>query len=170
MPAVDLGEVAARHPSGAVTTALDWADLTDDGFERLLHDLLRSFPEHQNVQWLTRTRAADRGRDLSLERVLRNATGSVRTERLIVQAKHWLTHSVGPDEIAATVARVRLWEPPLIRALIVATSGRFTTDAIEWAERHDESDTAVLIELWPESRLETLLAQQPYIAAAHGLR
>lgn len=81
----------------------------------------------------------DRGRDLSLDRVLRDSTGGVRNARVIVQAKHWLKRSVGPADVTATLAVVKLWEPPLIRGLIIATSGRFT-------------------------------AQQPHLAASHGLR
>jgi len=53
---------------------------------------------------------------------------------------------------------------------IVATSGRFTQDAVDWAERRNAGETAPYVELWPENKLETLLAQKPHIAAGHGLR
>jgi Restriction endonuclease len=170
VPDIDLGEAAAGHLTGVATVALSWNRLDDDGFERLVYDLLRGFPEHQNVQWLTRTRAADRARDLSLERILRDSTGGIRTERVIVQAKHWLKRSVGPSELAGAVTGVELWGPPLVHALIIATSGRFTTDAVDWAERHNNKGQAPYIDLWPDSKLETLLAQKPYLAATHGLR
>jgi hypothetical protein len=170
VPDIDLGQAAAGHLTGAATIALPWNRLDDDGFERLLYDLLRDFPEHQNVQWLMQTRAPDRGRDLSLERSLRDATGGVRTERVIVQAKHWLKRSVRPREVAETLSAVKLWQPPVVRGLVIATSGRFTADAVAWAEKHNESGAAPFIELWPESKLETLLAQKSYLAAAHGLR
>jgi hypothetical protein len=88
VPAVDLGQAATGNLTGTATIALPWDRLDDGGFERLLYDLLRSFPEHENVQWLMQTRAPDRGRDLSLDRVLRDGTGGVRNERVIVQAKH----------------------------------------------------------------------------------
>jgi hypothetical protein len=94
VPGIDLGQAAAGHLTGTATIALPWDRLDDDGFERLLYDLFRAFPEHQNMQWLMQTRAPDRGRDLSLERVLPTSTGEVRTERVIVQAKHWLKRSV----------------------------------------------------------------------------
>ena len=170
VPDIDLGQAAAGHLTGVATIAVPWANLDDDGFERLLYDLLRDFPEHQNVQWLMQTRAPDRGRDLSLDRVLRDSTGGVRTERVIVQAKHWLTKSVGPTEVASTIATISLWQPPVVHGLVIATSGRFTADAVAWAEQHNNAGTAPLIELWPESKLETLLAQKPALAAAHGLR
>jgi hypothetical protein len=170
VPKIDLGEAAGGQLTGTATIALPWARLDDDGFERLLYDLLRSFPEHENVQWLMQTRAADRGRDLSLDRVLRDGTGGVRNERVIVQAKHWLKKSVGPGEVSDTLTAVKLWEPPVIRGLIIATSGRFTADAVAWAEKHNNTGASPLIELWPNSRLETLLAQKPHLAAGHGLR
>jgi hypothetical protein len=168
VPDIDLGHAAAGHLTGTATIALPWDRLDDDGFERLLYDLLRDFPEHQNVLWLMQTRAPDRGRDLSLERVLQTGTGEVRTERVIVQAKHWLSKSVSPSAISDTLAG--MWEPPVVRGLIIATTGRFTADAVTWAERRNEGDTAPFIELWANSKLETLLAQKPYLAAAHGLR
>jgi hypothetical protein len=31
-----------------------------------------------------------------------------------------------------------LWEPPKVNVLVVATTGRFTTDAIAWIEKHNE--------------------------------
>lgn len=101
--------------------------------------------------------------------MLQDGSGGVRTERVVVQAKHWLSKSVGPVEIQDAVARVKLWRP-LVRGLLVVTSGRFTTDAVAYAEQYNETGEAPLIDLWPESRLETLLAQRPGIAAAHGLR
>jgi hypothetical protein len=54
------------------------------------------------------TRAPDRGRDLSMERVLQTGTGTVRTERVMVQAKHWLKRSVAPADVASTIATVTL--------------------------------------------------------------
>ncbi|MGW5048657.1 restriction endonuclease [Streptomyces griseoluteus] len=170
VPETDLGHAASGHLTGAATIGLPWARLDDDGFERLLYDLLRDIPEHQNVQWLTQTRAPDRGRDLSLDRILRDGTGGVRTERVIVQAKHWLSKSVNLAAVNETVASVQLWQPPIVRGLIIATSGRFTTDAVDFAERHNANGAPPHIDLWPDNRLETLLAQRPHIAAAHSLR
>lgn len=172
-PGKDLAEYRYRLNRAhrrAATIALPWDRLDDDGFERLLYDLLRDLPDHHNVQWLMQTRAPDRGRDLSLDRVLRDSTGSVRSERVIVQAKHWLKRSVGPAEVADTVHAIKLWEPPVVRGLVIATSGRFSADAVAWAEKHNNDGAAPFIELWPESKLETLLARRPYLAAAHGLR
>jgi hypothetical protein len=167
---VDLGNAAAGHLTGKATVALPWDRLDDNGFERLLYDLLRDIPEHHNVQWLMQTRAPDRGRDLSLERVLEDSTGTVRNERVIVQAKHWLRRSVRPTDVAGVLASVKLWQPPVVRYLIIATSGRFSADAVDWVERHNSTGEAPLVEMWADSRLETLLAQRPHIAAGHGLR
>ncbi|AJT63882.3 hypothetical protein T261_2197 [Streptomyces lydicus] len=170
VPDIDLGHASSGRLTGQASTALAWNKLTDEGFERLLFDLLRSFPDHQNVQWLSHTRAPDRGRDLSMDRVLHDSTGSSRHERVIVQAKHWLTRSVNPLALSETLATVKLWQPPTVHSLIIATSGRFTADAVMWAEKHNNDGTTPFIELWPESRLEALLAQKPHLAVAHGLR
>ncbi|GGT21895.1 hypothetical protein GCM10010271_26550 [Streptomyces kurssanovii] len=170
VPDIDLGQAASGDLTGAATLALPWDRLNDDGFERLLYDLLRDIPEHQNVEWLMQTRAPDRGRDLSMDRVLSDGSGGVRTERVIVQAKHWLSRSVNAPAVNETVVAGKLWGPPLVRVIIIATSGRFTSDAVAWAERHNSEGVAPSIELWPDNRIETLLAQRPHIAAAHGLK
>jgi hypothetical protein len=99
-----------------------------------------------------------------------DGTGGTRTERVIVQAKHWQKRSVGVPEISTNVAQTKLWQPPVVRVLIVATSGRFATDAVAWVEQHNERGEVPYVELWANSRLETLLAQKPHLAAAHGLR
>ena len=167
---IDLGQAARSHPTGGVTTDLAWANIDDEGFERLLYDLMRNLPDYQNVQWLMKTRAPDRGRDLSLERVIRDASGLVRTERVIVQAKHFTSRSVGPIEIQDSLARLSLWEPPVLRVLIIATSSRFTSDAIGVVEKHNNSGKTPLIELWPNSQLESMLARRPDLVEAHNLR
>lgn len=79
---------------------------------------------------------------------------------MIVQAKHWLSKSVGMEEIAANDAAVKLWQPPVARRLLIVTSGRFSSDAVAWVDQHTESAVAPHIDLWPESRLEMLLAQR----------
>lgn len=170
VPDVDLGFAATGRLTGTATSALPWDHLNEEGFERLLFDLLRNLENHQNVQWLQRTRAADRGRDLSCERVIHDGAGGVRTERVIVQAKHWKTKSIGVSEISTNVANMDLISPPIVRVLVFATSGTFTLDAVDWCERHNGKGVAPSIELWPHSRLESLLAAHPALVADHGLR
>jgi hypothetical protein len=68
------------------------------------------------------------------------------------------------------MAEMSLWQPPKVDILVVATSGRFTTDAIDFIEKHNQSDRALRIEMWPESHLERLLAEWPALIAEFGLR
>jgi len=170
VPDIDLGSAASARPAGGVTVGLLWGQLNDDDFERLLFDLLRGFPNYQNVEWLMKTRAPDRGRDLSAERVIRDDGGTTRTERVVIQAKHWQSKSVAPKDLVETLGALALWEPPAVRALIVATSGRFTADAVAIAEKHNAEGKLPFIELWPDSRLETLLSQRPDLVARNRLR
>lgn len=116
------------------------------------------------------TRAPDRGRDLSLEHVIRDGTGTVRRERIIVQAKHWQSRSVRDTDIQDTLTRIDHWTPPPVHALVIATSGRFTQDAVALAERRALDARVPRVDLWPESFLETLLHKQPHLAVIHGLR
>ena len=167
---LDLGTAAAARPTGSVSTDLLWSALDDDGFERVLYDVLRDLDGYQNVQWLMKTRAPDRGRDLSLERVTHDASGITRQELVIVQAKHWTTKSVTPVAVQESLASLSTWEPPVVRTLIIATSGRFTADAVAVVERHNDAGNRPHVEMWPDSRLESLLAQRPDIVALHRLR
>jgi hypothetical protein len=167
---IDLGEAAASHPIGGVSTGLSWSHLDDDQFERILYDLLRGLTNYENVQWLMKTRAPDRGRDISLERVIPDAAGGRRSERVIVQAKHWLAKSIGPLEVRQALASLSLWEPPVVRSLIIATSGRFSADGVGVVERHNADGLRPLVEMWPDSQLEAMLAQRPDVVEAYGLR
>ena len=166
----DLGELTAAKPSGPVATALSWTVLDDEGFERLTFSLISDAPGYENPAWLTRTRAADRGRDLSVTRVRQDALAGVSRDRVIIQCKHWLSRSVSDTDIADCVTKMTHWEPPSVDVLIVVTSGRFTTDAVAWQEKHNQSGKHLKVELWPESHLERLLAQRPHIVAEFRLR
>lgn len=169
VPAVDLGTLASSKPAGGVTTQLAWTSINEEQFERILFDILSKLPRHQNVQWLTRTNAPDRGRDLSVERLIDDGTGAARTERVFVQAKHWQSKSVSLADIASNLAVIELWQPR-VHVLVIATSGRFTTDAVNWVEKRNDEGTQPRIELWPENKLESLLASRPALIATYRLR
>jgi len=165
----DLASVVAQHPTGPVATALAWDRLDDDeGFERLVFNLLRDAPGYRNPQWLTNTRAPDRGRDLSVERDLDDALGGSRHERVVVQCKHWRSRSVRPVDAREAVAQVEGWQPTF-DALVIATSGRFTSDAVNWIEQHNRAHR-LQVEMWPDSRLEALLATRPWLVEQLELR
>lgn len=170
VPAVDLGVAAGGTLAGSVSTALNWGNLKAEDFERLLYDLLRSLPEFQNVQWHMHTNAADRGRDISADRVLSAGAGAVRTERVIIQAKHWLSKSVRMSDVSDNVTQMRLWDSPRVEWLIVATSGRFAPDAVAWTEKHNSDGISPRVELWADSKLESLLSRNPALPIAFGLR
>ena len=89
---------------------------------------------------------------------------------MIIQCKHWLSKSVAPKNFSEVKEQVKLWEPPRIDILVIATTGRFTADAISLIERHNQSDSAMTIEMWAESHLERVLASNPALVAEFGLR
>jgi hypothetical protein len=166
----DIGTLAATQPTGTVSTKLKWESLDDEGFERLIFALISSTPEYENPAWLTKTKAPDRGRDLSAIRVLKDPlTGALRS-RVIIQCKHWLSKSVSATDVAMVKEQMALWDPPKVDVLIVSTSGRFSADAVALIEKHNQSDRALKIEMWPESHLESLLAARPGLIAEFRLR
>jgi hypothetical protein len=166
----DLGHLAATRPQGTVTTALRWSALDDDDFERLMFNLISQTAGYENLRWLMKTRAPDRGRDLSVERVVSDALSGTRRERVIIQCKHWLSRSISVSDCASAVAAVKLWEPPPIDVLVMAISGRFTADAVQWIERHNSERQRPAIEVWPDSHLELLLAARASLVTEFNLR
>lgn len=166
----DLGALVSNKPRGPVATKLRWDHLTDEDFERLVFALISSEQGYENPEWLMRTNAPDRGRDLSVYRIHVDPLGGTIRQRVIIQCKHWLSKSVGATEIAVLRVQMKVWEPPRVDVHVIATSGRFTSDAVAIVEKHNQSDSALRIEMWAESHLERLLASRPAIIAEFSLR
>lgn len=166
----DLGLLVNTKPRGPVATRLRWDTLNEEEFERLMFVLISAEQGYENPEWLMRTNAPDRGRDLSVYRVYTDPLGGTIRQRVIIQCKHWLTKSVGPAEVSTLRDQMKLWEPPRVDVHVIATSGRFTSDAVAIIEKHNQSDTALRIEMWPESHIERLLASRPAIIAEFSLR
>lgn len=166
----DLGALAALRPAGPIATALRWNGLTDEDFERLLFALIGDASGYENPAWLTKTSAPDRGRDLSVTRVHSDALGGSYRERVIIQCKHWQSKSLAPAHAAAALAQMALWTPPPVDVLVIATSGRFTSDGVDWIEKYNHERRLPRIEMWPESHLERLLALRPHLIAEFRLR
>lgn len=166
----DLGDLVATKPSGPIATKLLWENISDDDFERLMFVLISSERGYENPEWLMKTRAADRGRDLSVIRVINDGLAGVTRQRVIIQCKHYLKASISADDVSLLKEQIKMWEPPRVHVLIIATSGRFTADAVALIERHNESDSVLRIEMWPESHLERVLASRPAIVGEFRLR
>jgi hypothetical protein len=164
----DLGALVAQQPSGSVSTALAWDRLAPEDFERLIFNLLSDAPGYHNPQWLTATNAPDRGRDLSVERDLADSLGSARRQRVLVQCKHWRSRSVRPTDASEAVTQAQGWHPRF-DALIIATSGRFTVDAVNWIEQHNAGNR-LQVDMWAETHLELLLAERPWLVEQLSLR
>jgi hypothetical protein len=166
----DLSPLVSAKPRGAVTTRLEWSNLDDERFERLIFGLISSERGYENPEWLMQTRAPDQGRDLSVTRVVNDPLSGVTRHRVVIQCKHWLTKSVAVRDVSAAKDQMALWPDPPVGTLVIATSGRFTADAVQWIEQHNAKQQVPRIEMWPESHLERLLAERPALIAEHGLR
>ena len=81
-----------------------------------------------------------------------------------------MTKSVSPSDVATLKEQIGTWEPPKVDVLIIATTGRFTADAVAAIEKQNAADRGLKIEMWPESHLEKLLAERPALIAEFGLR
>ena len=116
------------------------------------------------------TRAADRGRDLSVTRTTTDALSGTLHQRVVIQCKHWQTRSISLNDATLAKEQMALWTNPRVDVLIIATSGRFTRDAVEWIEMHNGKGDSPRIEMWPESHLERLLSARPALIAEFNLR
>jgi len=132
--------------------------------------LISTSEGYENPEWLMRTSAPDRGRDLSVMRVTVDRLAGTRRQRVIIQCRHWQSKSVRLPDVITVKEQMSLWGEPRVQVLTVATTGRFTADAVQWIEIHNASGNTPLIEMWPESHLELLLAQRPDVIAEFGLR
>jgi hypothetical protein len=166
----DLADLVKARPTGPVSTRLDWQRISAEEFEGLIFEMVRRTEGYENVNWLMRTSAADRGRDVEAYRVVRDPLAGVRRYRVIIQCKHWQQRSVGRSDLIECAESVRLWEPPLIDELIIATTGRFSQDAVELAEKRNRERAIPAILSWPDSHLEALLSRKPSLAAQFRLR
>jgi hypothetical protein len=153
----DLGDVVASRPKGHVPTKLNWSSLTDEDFERLMFTLISDSSGYK-------------GRDLSVTYVENDPLAGVRRYRAIIQCKHWLSKSVSATDVSAIRDQMALWQPPRVDRLIIATSGRFTADAIALVEKHNQSDRALAINIWADSHLERLLAARPHLIGQFMLK
>jgi len=170
MAVADLGDVVAPRPKGHVPTKLNWSSLSEEDFERLMFTLICDSPGYENPEWLQQTKASDRGRDLSVTYVDSDPLAGVRRYRVIIQCKHWLSKSVSATDVSTARDQMELWQPPRIDRLIFATSGRVTADAISLIEKHNQSDRALAIYMWPDSHLERLLAARPHVIGQFMLK
>jgi hypothetical protein len=166
----DLAELVAAKPRGPITTELAWSHLDDEGFERLIFSLISDAAGYENPEWLMQTRAPDRGRDLSVTRVSTDELAGTSRQRVIIQCKHWLSRSINLQDVTAAKDQMALWSDPRVDVLVLATSGRFTADAVTWIERHNANGGSPRIEMWPESHLERLVAARPALIAEFKLR
>lgn len=166
----DLSALVAARPTGPITTALAWSKIDDQAFERLIFTLISDTTGYENPEWLMQTRAPDKGRDLSVTRVIQDELSGTLRLRVVIQCKHWTSRSVSLADVSSTKDQMALWPNPRVDVLIIATSGRFTADAVAWVEQHNASGASPRIEMWPESHLERLLAARPAIIAEFGLR
>lgn len=166
----DLASLVQTKPSGPVTTKLNWAAISPEEFERLLFNIVADADDYINPQWLMRTNAPDRGRDVSVERINMDSLSGTRNQRVIIQAKHWLSKSIRPTDVTEALTQMEFWEPPRVNVLVMATTGRFTADAVTLIEKHNREGRQPVIEMWPESHLELLLAQRPHLVAEFKLR
>lgn len=166
----DLGEIVGQGPEGPVPTALNWPILEDDDFERLIFALIASADGYENPEWLMKTNAPDKGRDLSVMRVTNDVLAGTTRRRVIIQCKHWQAKSVSISDVAKLKEQMKLWDSPPVQVVVIATTGRFSADAVEAIEKQNESDSTLNIEMWPESHLEKLLSARPALVAEFGLR
>ncbi len=166
----DLSQLVSAKPTGTVTTKLNWPAIDAETFERLVFALISMEENYENPEWLMKTNAADRGRDLSVTRITKDTLSGTTRSRVIIQCRHRPDASVSVSDIATLKEQMALWGDPRVNVLVVATTGRFTADGVAAVEKHNASDSALKIEMWPESHLERLLASRPALIAEFALR
>lgn len=166
----DLNELEKAEISETITNKLNWAALSPDDFERLIFNLITNAKDYENATWVTQTNAPDRGRDIAADQIFSDSLCGVKRRRVLIQCKHWIKKSISPVDFVTLREQIKAWQPPRIDLLIIASSGRFTADAVAAIERHNVSDSSLEVAMWPESHLEKILATKPMLVTQFGLR
>ncbi len=157
-------------PMRRVGLELAWKKINADTFERLIFQLLTEAEGYENVDWLMHTNAPDHGRDVSAIRLRRDPLSGHTAQRVAIQCKHWLGRPVRAVDVNQSIVSLSHWQNPPFDVLVIATSGRFTSDAVAWVERHNSSGMRPIIEIWNDARLEVLLNERPHLIAGYELR
>ncbi len=106
-------------PSKLVIKSLKWNNLNDDSFERIIYNLISSTSNYENPKWLTKTRAADKGRDLSVDKIVHDDLVDTQRFKVIIQCKHWLSKSLNVEDIIVSKEKIKNLEPPKIEIFIL---------------------------------------------------
>jgi hypothetical protein len=157
-------------PVRRVGLELAWGNIDSATFERLIFQLVVETEGYENVDWLMHTNAPDHGRDVSAVRMRRDPLSGHSSQRVAIQCKHWLKTSLRDVDVSSAVVSIGHWRDLPFDVLVIATSGRFTTDAVAWIERHNSRGERPSIELWNDARLEALLSERPHLIRAYELR
>ena len=168
---IDANQYSGKATSTVpIVASLKWDTINDEEFERLVFNIVLGASGYSNLQWLTNTHAPDRGRDISANKTVEDALSGSRVLRVVLQCKHWRNQGIGMDEVSKLVNQMSHWEPPKVDELVIATTGRFTSDAVDWIEKHNYERKVPAIMMWPNSHLESLLATRPQLVAQFRLR
>ena len=162
----DLGDLVRSNPTGPVTSQLEWDRLDDGTFERLMFNLLCTVDKYENVEWLTHKNAPDRGRDISADFVVVDELIGTKRYHTLVQCKHWTTRSVNINDVTALLEQVKISQKRF-SIVIVATTGTFTQDAVEWRDKREQGGEFPAVEFWAGSHLEYLIASRPSLRSAY---
>ncbi|MEU4636002.1 restriction endonuclease [Micromonospora chalcea] len=149
---------------------LAWSNVDSGAFERLIFQLVVETDGYENVDWLMHTNAPDHGRDVSATRLRRDPLSGHSSQRVAIQCKHWLSRPVRDVDVSSAIVSIGHWQDPPFDVLVIATSGRFTTDAVAWIERHNARGGRPSIEVWNDARLEALLSERPHLIRSYELR
>ncbi|MDI5938906.1 MULTISPECIES: restriction endonuclease [unclassified Micromonospora] len=149
---------------------LSWGKIDSATFERLIFQLVVETDGYENVDWLMHTNAPDHGRDVSAVRLRKDPLSGHSSQRVAIQCKHWLSTSVRDVDVNQAVVSLEHWQDPPFDVLVIATSGRFTADAVTWIERHNARSGRPSIEVWNDASLEALLGERPHLIRAYELR
>lgn len=149
---------------------LAWEKIDFTAFERLIFQLVVETEGYENVDWLMHTNAADHGRDVSAVRLRKDPLSGHSSQRVAIQCKHWLSRAIRDIDASQAIVSISHWDSPPFDVLVLATSGRFTSDAIAWIERHNSRGQRPIVEVWNDARLEFLLNDRPHLIRTFGLR
>jgi hypothetical protein len=73
------------------------------------------------------------------------------------------------DDCIKSLEQAKRWPDAGFRTVVIATSGHFTQQAVEWMEKRLNEGSFPAVEFLGQSDLERLLAARPSIRNSFGL-
>ncbi len=110
--------------------AIEWDNLTDEGFENLCYDVL-AVEGYKNLEWVGR-KGGDRGRDILATKLMKMTETHEMMFHCVIQCKRYLARRPAPSDLDETLVWADAHNPDVLLIMIPST---LTADTHDWLDK-----------------------------------